>query len=279
MGRCVILTTVAKANLTGGTFADNLTAQGTDTTTVQAFQTGGARILEMWGINSDSVGELEVIFTRPESTHDQQHGVRISMPGTALSGAATLAAFDMLGVHGQIPISSSDVPTFSVSGTAADDVVVSYVTEYDDLPNVNVGFALPQTIESLRKSTFGFRVSAVASGTPGAYGTARAINADDDRFHAGSWYAIRGVTVQIPVTTISIIGPDWGGFRIGCPGSMLIPNSSSYFVDQSQKWGRPMIPCFQANNKAATLVQVSDAEASTSPQIDFECYELTGPPF
>ena len=45
MGRCVILTTVAKANLTGGTFADNLTAQGTDTTTVQAYQSGGARIL------------------------------------------------------------------------------------------------------------------------------------------------------------------------------------------------------------------------------------------
>ena len=279
MGRCVILTTVSKANLTGGTFADNLAAAGTDTTTVQAFQSGGARILEMWGINSDSVGELEIIYTRPESTHDQQHGVRISMPGTALSGAATLAAFDMLGVHGQIPLATSDVPTFSVSGTAADDVVVSYVTEYDDLANVNVGFALPQTIESLRKSTFGFRVSAAANATPGSYGTARAINADDDRFHAGSWYAIRGITVQLPVTTISLIGPDWGGFRIGCPGSMLIPNSSSWFVDQSMKWGRPMIPCFQANNKSATLVQVNDAEANTAAQIDFECYELTGPPF
>lgn len=279
MGRAVILTTVAKANLTGGTFADNLTAQSTDTTTVQQFSSGGARILEMWGIDSDSVAELEVIFTRPESTHDQQHGVRMSIPGTALSGAATLAAFDLLGQHGTIPVSSSDVPTFSVSGTAADDVVVSYITEYDDLSNVSVGFALPQTIESLRKSTFGFRVSAVASGTPGAYGTARAINADDDRFHAGSWYAIRGITVQIPVTTVSLIGPDWGGFRIGCPSGALGLNSASWFVDQSIKTGRPMIPCFQANNKSATLVQVADGEASTSPQIDFECYELTGPPF
>jgi hypothetical protein len=279
MGRAVILTTVSKANLTGGTFADSLTAAGTDTTTVAAYNSGGARILEMWGINSDSVGELQMIYTRPESTHDQQHGVRLSMPGTAVSGAGTLAAFDLLGVHGIIPLAVSDIPTIQVSGSAGDDVVVSYVTEYDDLANVSVGFALPQTIENLRKSTFGFRVSAQASGTPGSYGTARAINADDDRFHAGSWYAIRGITVQLPVTTVSLIGPDWGGFRIGCPGSMLIPNSSSWFVDQSIKWGKPMIPCFQANNKSATLVAVNDAEASTAAQIDFECYELTGAPF
>lgn len=279
MGRCLILTTVAKANITGGTFADNLTAQGTDSTTVLVPNSGGIRILEAWGINSDSVGEIQMIYTRPQSTHDQQHGYRMSIAGTALSGAGTIAAYDLLGWRGAIPLQPADVPTIQASGTAADDVILSYLTEYDDIANVNVGFASPQQIENLRVSTFGFRVSAVASGTPGAYGTARAVNADDDRFHAGMWYAIRGVTVQLPVTSVTLVGPDWGGFRIGCPAGPLYPASPSWFVDMSEKWGKPMIPCFQANNKSATLVQVVDGEANTSPQIDFECYELSGAPF
>lgn len=279
MGRCLILTTVAKANITGGTFADNLTAQGTDSTTVLVPNSGGARILEMWGINSAHVGEIQVIYTRPSSTHDQQHGYRFSVAGTALSGAGTIAAYDFLGSHGVVPLQPADVPTIQASGTAADNVVLQYLTEYDDIANVNIGFALPQTIENLRVSTFGFRSSAQASGTAGAYGTARAINADDDRFHAGSWYAIRGITVQTPVVGVTLVGPDWGGFRIGCPAGPLYPGSPSYFVDQSMKWGKPMIPCFQANNKSATLVQVVDAAASTTPQIDFECYELSGAPF
>ena len=278
MPRALILTTAAKANLTGGTFADSLTAQGSDSLAVANYQDGGARILEMWGIDSDSVAELQVIYSRPASTHDLTHGFRVMIPSLALGGAATNAAFNLLDGYGTIPLFPSDTATLQVSGTAADDVVVCYVTEYDDLTGVSGTFADWQTIQALRTGTMGIRCNAVASGTPGAYGTARAINTDDNRLTANTWYAILGVSVQTQVTAVTMTGPDWGGQRIGCPAGSLDLRSNTWFVDQTVKWGKPCIPVFNSNNVGQVNVQVVDAEASTSPAIDFFLYELSGKP-
>lgn len=272
------LTTASKANTTGGTFADNLAANSNDSLAVANYGSGGARILEMWGIDSDSVAELEVIYTRPESTHDQQHGVRFNIPALLPGGAAAVAGHNLLGGYGQIKLFKSDTPTLSVTSTAADDVLVSYTTEYDDLPGVSGVFATWDQVQALQKSTFGVNSQAQASGTPGAYGSSRAINADDDRFHADSWYAILGWTVQTAVTTVTLTGPDWGGQRVGGPAGVLTLDNSAWFVDQSVKWGKHLIPCFNANNRASVLVQVANGEASTTPSIDFLMYELLGKP-
>jgi hypothetical protein len=273
-----VLTTAAVANTGGGTFADNLAAQGTDSLAVANFNTGGARVLEAWAINSDHVGEIQWIYTRPEATHDQQHGFRFEIPAAALGGVATNAAFSVLPGYDVINLFKSDVATIQTTSTAADDVVLSYVTEYEDLPGASAVFASPEQIMAMHKSKVGIFVNAAGSGTPGAYGTARAFNADDDRLHANTWYAILGWTVRTQVTTISLIGPDWGGQRIGGPAGALFLNSSTWFQDQSQKWRKPLIPCFNSNNKGSVLVQVADAEASTTPSIDFNLVELTGMP-
>lgn len=278
MPRAIVLNSASKANLTGGTFADALTENSGDSRAVANFDTGGARILEAWAIDSDSVAEVEVIYTRPEATHDQQHGWRFEIPAVALGGAATNAAFNALKGYGTVELFKSDTATINVSGTAADDVLFSWVTEYDDLPGVSAVMATWDQVQSMRVSTVGIQVTAVASGTPGAYGASRAFNADDDRLHANTWYAILGATVQTQVTTISLIGPDWGGQRIGLPMGSLDLASPTWFVDQTVKWGKPCIPCFNSNNKGNVLVAVADGEASTSPKIDFLLYELSGKP-
>jgi hypothetical protein len=106
----------------------------------------------------------------------------------------------------------------------------------------------------------------------------RALNADDTRLIANTWYAILGITVQTVSTTVALSGPDWGGQKIGLPAGALTTDSSSYFVDQSLKWGVPLIPCFNSNNQGNINVFVADGEASTSPKIDFLMYGLTGKP-
>lgn len=279
MPHAIILTTASKASLTGGTFADTLTADTGDSLAVANYDTGGARILEAWAIDSASVAELQLVYSRPESSHDQSHGIRFGVPALVPGGAGNVAAHMLLGGLVTLPVFKSDTPTISVSGTAADAVVLSYVTEYDDLPGVSASFASWEQVKNYRKSTVGIQCTAVASATKGAYGTSRAINADDDRFHADSYYAILGVAVQTQVTTVSFIGPDWGGQRIGLPAGAPQVDSTSWFVDQSIKWGKPMIPVFSSNNKANVLVQVADAAASTSPKIDFIMYELSAKPF
>lgn len=274
----VVLNTAYKSSLTGGTFADTLTANSGDSLAVATFGTGDAKILEAWAIDSASVAELEWIYTRPDSTHDQQHGVRFNIPAVALGGAGTNAAFNLLPGMTTIPLQKNDTATLGVSGTASDAFVASWTTLYDDLPGAQGAVFIDwATAQNLRKSTFGWACNAVASGTKGVYGAARALNADDDRFHGDTWYAILGATVQTQCTTIALLGPNWAGQRIGLPAGALDLNSPTWFVDQSEKWGIPLIPCFQSSNKQNTYAYVADAQASTSPKIDFLAYELTTP--
>lgn len=278
MPHAFVLTSASKATTTGGTFADTLTANSGDSLSVANYNTGGARITEMWGIDSTSVAELSVVYTRPESTHDQQRGVRFSVPALVPGGANAVAGHNLLGGYGTIDLYKSDVGTYTVTTTAGDNVLVSYTSEYDDLPGVSGVFTNWNTCQALQKSVVGIRVSAVASATRGAYGATRAFNADDARLHANTWYALLGWTVQTQITTVSLVGPDWGGQRIGGPGGVLTLDNSTWFVDQSLKWGKAMIPCLNSNNVGNILVQTADGAASTSAQIDFLLYELTSQP-
>ena len=132
-----ILTSASKAATTGGTFADALTANSGDSLAVANFNTGGARVLEAWGIDSDAVAELSWVYTRPESTHDQQRGLRVMIPAIALGGAGVPAGFPLMSGMDVINLFKSDTATLNVSTTAADDVLVSYVIEYDDLPGAS----------------------------------------------------------------------------------------------------------------------------------------------
>jgi hypothetical protein len=273
-----VLTTASKANLTGGAFADALTAASPDSLAVANYGVGGARVLEAWAIDNASVLEISWVYTRPEASHDQQRGVRRMIPGTTYGAVAARGALPLMAGLETIDLFKSDTCTINVTGTAADNVVMSYVTEYDDLPGADAVFINAAQAQGLQKSALGIRVDAVASATAGLYGTARAFNADDDRLHANTWYAILGWTTQIAVTTISLIGPDWGGQRIGGPAGVMMQQTDTWFLDQSIKWGKALIPCFNSNNKGNVQVQVVDDAANTSPKIDFSLYELTTQP-
>src|SRR5207302_10589649 len=138
-----VLTTAFKANAAGGTFADSLAANSGDSLSVANFNTGGARVLEAWAIDSDSVAEFQWIYTRPEATHDQSHGFRFEVPSVALGGAATNAAFNVLQGMDVINLFKSDTAAITVTSTAADDLLLSWVTEYDDLPGASALYVNP----------------------------------------------------------------------------------------------------------------------------------------
>jgi hypothetical protein len=276
--RALVLTTASKANTTGGTFADSLTANSGDSLSVANYGTGGARIIEAWGIDSDSVAELQLIYTRPESTHDQSHGLRVQIPSLTPGGAGLVAAHNLLPGYVYVDVFKSDTPTVQVTSTAGDDVVLSYNTLYDDLPGAAAQLTDWNTILGMRKSVTGISVAAQASATAGLYGATRALNADDDRLHANTNYAILGYSVRTQVTTVSIKGPGWGGQRIGCPCGALDLRSDTWFLDQSLKYGVPLIPWFNSNDKGNILLEVVDAEASTTPNIDVMLVELSGQP-
>src|SRR5262249_12816631 len=135
-----VLTTASVASATGGTFADNLAANSPDSLNVANFASGGARWLEAWGVDSAPGAELEVIYTRPEATHDQQHGWRSSIQSIAFNAVGHVGNVDLLQGKDNLNVFRSDTPTLSVTSTASDCVVVSWVTEYDDLPGASAAF-------------------------------------------------------------------------------------------------------------------------------------------
>lgn len=282
MGRALVATTASKLNTTGGTFADTLSAVSGDSLSVANYDAPasqpGAKIVEMWGIDANSVAELAFTLTRQQSVNDQTRGVRFNIPALIPGGAGIPGAHNLLTGLATIPLYKSDTATLTVTSTANDEVVVTYNTLYDDLPGVSSVLASWDQVQALRFTTLGLACNAVASGTAASLGTARALNADESRMIANTWYAILGMTLQTSCCTVYIQGPDWGGQRIAIPGGVQMLDSPTFFVDQSIKWGVPLIPCFNSNNAGSISVFVCDAVASVNPKIDFLMYGLSSKP-
>lgn len=278
MGYARVLTTASKSSTTGGTFADTLTANSGDSLTVSNYLDGGARITHAWGIDSASVAELAWTFTRYESVHDQQRGLRVEIPALVPGGAGNVAAHTLFSPPYYVPVFTGDTGTLTVTSTAADAVVVSWLTEYDNLPGVKAAFATWDQIWALRVTAIGLNQLPVASGTKGAYGATRALNADETRLSADKYYAILGVSVQTQVTTIALQSTTWGGQTIGIPAGALDVDSNMWFVKESIASNKPLIPVINANDAGNVLVKVADSAASTSPKLDWHMVELKSNP-
>jgi len=281
MPRAIVLNSASIVAATGGTWGDTFAILSGDSFSVANYggpdSASGARILEAWGTDSDSVAEIRWYYTRQDSTHDQNYGIRYGLPALSNGGAAKNPAFQLLDGLITVPLYKSDIATIQATSSNLDDLVISWVTEYDDLPGASSQFADWTQVQNMRKSTLGIQVTAVA-GSVGLYGTARAFNADDVRLHANTYYAVLGATVQTAVSTIALAGPGWGNFKIGMPGAVTTRSTPMWFVEQTLKWGKPLIPILNSNDVGNINVYVMDAEASTSPHIDFILYELTGNP-
>ena len=278
MPHAIVLNSAGKANLTGGSFADTLSALAGDSLTIPNFVNGGARIFKAWGIDSDSILEVALTDGRFDSIHDPQYGVRFNVPALIPGGAAVVGAHNMLIPPAKIPVFSGDSLAFTVTGTASDDVLVSWLTEYDDLPGTAGQFIDWSTVNSLWETVIGLRCAPVASGTAGLYGTERALNADDTRLTGGKYYAILGWTVQTVCTTIYVKSTTFGNNKLGLPSGALDLRSDMGFVELSQQFQRPLIPVVAGYDAGNVFLAAADGEASTSPKVDLLMVQLSRNP-
>jgi hypothetical protein len=274
----LVLNSASKANTTGGTFGDTLAANSGDSLAIANFVNQGARIVKMWGCDSDAVAELALTDSRFDSVHDPQYGVRLNIPALIPGGAAVVGSHDLIDPPSNIPVFAGDTLALTVTTTAADDVLVTWLTEYDDLPGTFGQFASWETVQALRETTIGLRCAPVASGTPGLYGTARALNADDTRLTGGKYYAVLGWTLQTVCTTITIKGPSTGNNRVGLPGGALTLDTTMGFVELSRTFQKPLIPILNGYDAASYFLEAADVEASTSPKVDLFMYQLSANP-
>jgi hypothetical protein len=144
------------------------------------------------------------------------------------------------------------------------------------LPGINANF-----IDSATLNARGVNILSVeqqlTAGTTGGWSGQQTIVADFDLLKADIDYAIIGYTINTLQGAIRIMGSDSGNLGIGGPGD----NSGEWytkdwFIRISEKFGKPLIPVFNANNKNNILVDVSNNENAASPVFNLILVELSG---
>jgi hypothetical protein len=254
-----VLTSIGtfKQSLSGGAF-EALAATTADSLTIISFPDQARAWVEEI-ISGNSAHKMEVAVFSPRFG-DNQSGLRVQHQfNPTLSGADGDPQL-LLPRELDIPVYSTDLLNVQVNGTASDNVDVVLQLYYEDIQGSGQRLATWEQIQpsiaqanSTQSRVLGIEVT-VTPGTTGNYGTAVALNANDDRLQADFDYALLGFTVDQPVTSIGIKGPDTGFYRIPMPGHWDSRHTADWFIQQAKWRGTPHIPIINANNKATTFL-------------------------
>jgi hypothetical protein len=218
-----------------------------------------AYLAEVWAVNNASPMDLSLVASR---FHDQQSGVVYKVPdGATLAPAERPVLLSSPGIDQ--PIFPSDVLTVQVDGTAADDVNVTLVIYYADIPGIAGRYATYGAVVAAAGNQVGIR-STVTAGA-GQWGATVALNASDNRLHANRDYAVLGFTAEAPLAAVAIQGVDLGNLRAGGPVLADGGHDGSLFVDFAKAYNSALIPVINSNNAGATLLQAAHTDADAVP--------------
>lgn len=267
MGQALVGTHTFKQNLTGGAF-EALAAGAGDALAVPNFTPGTrAWLLEAWGANSAHVYDVDL---RSPSFHDNTRGIRLAGNVKPAVGDAEILTPRKI----RQPLYASDVMIAEVNATAADNQAFDFLAYFEDLPGADQRLASWAEIDARAVDMVGIFVNPTA-GAAGDWGVARAINADDDRLIANTDYALLGAVAQTRCAGLAIVAPETSGRKITMP---LLPDSNEtagFFADISDKYGLPLIPIINSNNKGNITLQAADPNGATVPHVTLLLMELS----
>lgn len=264
----------SKQGLTGGAF-EALTANPASAGTFYTIPGAGDNpvgwLAEIWG--ADSAHPCEFSFTASRF-HDQTFGIRAAVPsGTDFAPAGRPVCISPCGFDQ--PIYSADVLTVKANGTADDDVAVTCITYYPNLPGVDFNGVTSDYVKQNTKYLVGVNVQPVSGS--GVFGTSVTLNSETALLHAGRQYAVLGFTAQNSIQAVAMSGIDMGNLLIGGPVTGD-PNIDAYlFPRLAEAYNAPLIPVIQANNQGA--IDISAANLTGGDEvIDIILAELTTTP-
>lgn len=267
MGVALIGTRAFKQAITGGAF-EALAAATSDQLAVPNFDKGtGAWMLESWGADKIGVADFDI---RSPSFHDNIRGLRFAYQPKPAAG--NVQQF----LPGQIrqPLFATDVLIAEVSGTAADNVGLNWLSYFESLPGAEQRLSSWGELEPRIVNMVGIFVNPTA-GAAGDYGANRLLNQDDARLNANTDYAILGASSQISAEVLSFIAPETSGRRVTMPLGIDEQDSAHWFVNLSAKYNKPLIPIINSNNAPNVVLQVADCNGATVPHVTVLMAELS----
>lgn len=257
--------------ITGGAF-ETLAAADGDSLAIRDYGEGGqVTLLSAWGADNATKCDFSI---RSPLLHDNTRGIRFAhMFNPTQSGADGNPNVYMAADHVE-RYWRTDTLVVEVNGTAADDVAFTQLLYYEGASTPQAQLLTAAEVEARRSHTIGIRVSPAPPAATSTYGTAEAINADDDRLKANKRYAWLGLTTDLPFTTIALNGPDTANFRIAMPGYRDEDVTSYWFMALSKALGLPLVPVIHANNRANTFTRLADVGGGTAPLVSLLLAEL-----
>lgn len=260
-----------KQAITGGAFEALAPGTGDSATFFNIPQGSPAYLAEVWAVDDASPCEVSLTASR---FHDQVRGIRCQVPdGSTLAPVEKASLVSPAGLDQ--PIYPSDVLTVNVNGTAADNVNVTLILYYEDIPGIAASLASYDAVRAAMKNLVGINLSL----TPGAgdWGASVALNASDNRLHANTYYAVLGFTSTLPLAAVGLSGVDTGNLRVGGP-VLGDPDHDAYmFADLARQYNAPLIPIINSNNAGSINLQAA-APSGAATAVDVVLAELVRSP-
>jgi len=247
-----------KQSLSGSAFED-LTPGTGDPTTFGTFQSGRAWFADIRGVDDANAAEISIIA--PEM-HDQIEGIAGWVPkGSDLAPPNRAISISPPGLDE--PIVPAESITVRALGTASDNVNVTLVVYYDDLPGISLE---ARTYESVRASLahlVGVDVALDASsGAQGDWSTSVSLSAAGRRLNANRKYAVLGFTADVPCAAVGLSAFETGNFRVGGPVLADGDHDAFMIADFARAYNAALIPVISGFNQDSVNLWCADPAAS-----------------
>lgn len=272
MGTILDTITVFKDSLTGSAY-EALAAASGDSLQLRWFGEGTqAELLEAWGGNNAHKNAFSI---RSPLLHDNTRGIVFEYAFNPTMSGADGNPQMFLAPYWKQKYQPTDTLIIEANGTASDDVTFTQLVAYDTPNYSGARLMTAGEVDARNVDLVGIQCSPSAAASTSTYGTAEAINADDNRLKANTDYALVGITTDLPFTTVCITGPDTANFPIPIPGHWNGAVTAGFFYELSRRFNRAYIPVINANNAGNTTVKVADAGGGTAPLVSLQFVELS----
>jgi len=211
----------------------------------------GIVIASMWSTHQ-LAGYDQILFP---SAHDTTRGYR--------AGAITGLNPFVLPPGVTMDVQPQELTQVTMAGSATGGQVeqFSMLVRYGNLPGVSQRLLTDAQVQSQMKKLTTIEQSIVSAAGPG-YSGATAINTTSDLLRANTDYALLGMSCRTQLHAATIIGPDTGNVRIGCPCTLRQELQAGYFMMMSRATGLPFVPVINSGNKNSTFVGAHTDQAA-----------------
>jgi len=174
------------------------------------------------------------------------------------------------------PMRAQDNLTVTTTGGTAEYDLVGLSLYYTDLPGIQARLRMPADVLPHAKQYKVIQVACTSAATPGTW-VDTVCTTTEDLLVANTDYAVLGYLTDVACGLVGVKGIDTGNLRVCGPGTASSRDTTNFFLEWSEREGRPHVPIFNSANKNGFYVSVADTGVSTAVKAQLIVAEMDQP--